>query len=433
MSLESLIKNAEAEKILSEKRLNFLISKEEKAGQILAALYLLKNTTDSIEPFIFLSVQNSFDHILNILNNIENGSNIKDSIQVELKDILENSNVFDKKSQFLRKTNFNENNENNEDLMLLKLEEIINRRDQERKTLSEELREIGLYEQLESIKEEIKNQSFQSFSTKEDSSLLMHIRDDIREDVKNEVRKELRSELKNLSLFENSSKSPNKDQELLEIGKEIIYKVEQKIDEKLIDLKEYMKPHFKQFSDDTKDIVKFLRKLFDMFETMKGEFLDKIIYFVKSYLDRFASKLTNDGLKTAIKIEEHNSSFSTKKEKLSEDLILVEELTKIIEKSFQFYYNKLKPYFKHLESKIEKYAVKEGVKVIDEIKKESLPGFLTGKKSKQSSFSSSSENFPQQVLQSTKRTVLQPIGENEEIIQTVTTYKNVEEENCIIM
>ena len=85
--LLDLIRNAEAEKILFSKRRGEIFSKEEKAGKILTVLYMQKELYP--QNNIFLSTQNSFQHILNILNKIDEEIDVKIAIEEELLIILE--------------------------------------------------------------------------------------------------------------------------------------------------------------------------------------------------------------------------------------------------------------------------------------------------------------------------------------------------------
>ena len=87
MSLQSLIDFAKAREILDNRRIDEIISIEEKAGQILAALYVTRR--ESVEAQIFLDTPKSFEHIMNILNNnIRGGIELRDAIENEVTIIL---------------------------------------------------------------------------------------------------------------------------------------------------------------------------------------------------------------------------------------------------------------------------------------------------------------------------------------------------------
>ena len=87
MSLEQLINSAGAEKLLSIKRNGEMFSREEKAGKILSGLYITRN--DHPENNIFLSSMNSFQHIMNILYKIEvEEEKVNDVIREEVNMIL---------------------------------------------------------------------------------------------------------------------------------------------------------------------------------------------------------------------------------------------------------------------------------------------------------------------------------------------------------
>ena len=92
MSLQSLIDFAEAENILNEKRIGQRVSVEEKAAKILAAMYLIQDKTDSIEPKLFLRSPNSLQHIINILKKNENGEPLLEAIESEIQNILRVNN-----------------------------------------------------------------------------------------------------------------------------------------------------------------------------------------------------------------------------------------------------------------------------------------------------------------------------------------------------
>ncbi len=92
MSLQQLIENGNVEIILIERRFEEIPSIEERAGKILAALYTIKDKTNSIEPLLFLSVPNSMQHIINILHNIDpfkGELSLKAAIELEMKIILQ--------------------------------------------------------------------------------------------------------------------------------------------------------------------------------------------------------------------------------------------------------------------------------------------------------------------------------------------------------
>jgi len=93
--LRNLLKG-EAENILFSRRMGEILSIEEKAGKILSMLYITKDKY--IENNIFLSTNDSFQHILNILNNIEDGIDTDDAIKEEIVKITHknNSNLLDK-------------------------------------------------------------------------------------------------------------------------------------------------------------------------------------------------------------------------------------------------------------------------------------------------------------------------------------------------
>ena len=94
--LRSLL-NGEAENILFSRRMGEIFSSEEKVGKILSSLYMTKDKY--IENNIFLSTNDSFQHILNILNNIEDGIDTDDAIKDEIVKITyknNNNNLLDK-------------------------------------------------------------------------------------------------------------------------------------------------------------------------------------------------------------------------------------------------------------------------------------------------------------------------------------------------
>ena len=315
MSLESIITNPIYYTHVKNARNDSGISNIERAGKILSSLYLIKNDTSSIEPILFLSVPNSFDHIIHILENIDNlGMSVRDAIREEINIILTDPN-----SERITARNFAENSKNKRNETVERVERGIEKGIGKRVEKGVEKRvERGIENLFDSIVDRRSDKHSE--------------RSDITESTNQEEKIERLGKIEHRKLSIDSL-----EHRFEKLENSIISRTERRLN----DVKDTVEKYFKKYKIDIVDIVELIKQLVNSFSTIKNEIMDQLgSYFIKFF-------------------SEHK------------DL-----LQSIIGKIFRAYYVKIKPYLLDIQNRIEKYATKEGVKVVKEIEKEVVPSFL---------------------------------------------------------